>query len=115
MVATEEETKPNSQNDPGSSDIPNEEAPKDAEESAASASHTELQSNSLKAEDGALDIDGTRTKEHKKDEDMAGVSENKETDAVVISNLAGKDDSTGTNFKFCFLVVFITGRWFVCV
>lgn len=109
MVATEEETKPNSQNDPGSSDIPKEEAPKDAEESAVSASHTELQSNSLKAEDGALDIDGTQTKEHKKDEDTARTSENKETDAMVIPNSAGKDDSTGINFKFSF-VVFITGR-----
>lgn len=114
-MAPEEETKPKSQNDPGSSDIPKEEAPKDAEESAASASHTELQSNSPKAEDGALDVEGSQTKEHIKDEDMVPVCENKETDALIISDSAGKDGSTGINFKLCFLLVFIIKRWFTFV
>ncbi|XP_057788246.1 SWI/SNF complex subunit SWI3D [Salvia miltiorrhiza] len=93
VVATKEEAKSNSQNTPGSSDLPKETVPKDAEESAVSTSQTEVQSNSAKVAGGvAVAVEGSHSKEPIKEEDMASISESKGADALVISNSTEKDD-----------------------
>ncbi|XP_041998591.1 SWI/SNF complex subunit SWI3D-like isoform X2 [Salvia splendens] len=95
VVAMEEDDKSNSQSAPGSSDLPNETAPKDAEEPAVSTSQTELQSSSASEAEGvAVAVDGSHSKEHIK-EDMAPVSGIKEADALVNSNSTEKDNIAG--------------------
>lgn len=98
MATDEEEAKPTTRSDS------EEQAPKDAEEPVVSASHTELQSNSTKeAAGGASAGEASQSKEPTKDEDMIPISENKEADALVVSNSTEKKDSAGTDFLFCFL------------
>lgn len=108
-MAMEEDVKPNSQSAPGSSDLPNETAPKDAEEPAVSTSQTELQSSSATEPEGvAVAVDGSHSKEPIKEEDMAPVSGNKEADALVNSNSTEKDNIAGIDFAFfLFKLVFI--------
>ncbi|KAH6789346.1 hypothetical protein C2S51_004352 [Perilla frutescens var. frutescens] len=96
VMATDEEAKPTSQSDPSSAALPKEQATKNAEESAVSASHNDLQSNSTKeARDGALASEASQSKDPIKVEDMIPISEDKEADAVVISNSAEKDNNAG--------------------
>lgn len=82
VTTSREEARPVSESEPSGSDFPKEQAPKDTEEQAVSASHTEL-------------------KEPMKDEDMIPISENKGADALVISNsITEKENLAGTNFIF---------------
>lgn len=95
----EEDAKPNSQSAPGSSDLPNETAPKDAEEPAVSTSQTELQSSSATEAEGVA-VDLSHSKEPIKEEDMGPASGNKEADAL--ANSTEKDNIAGIDFAFCF-------------
>ncbi|PIN06750.1 hypothetical protein CDL12_20693 [Handroanthus impetiginosus] len=95
-MATHDEAHPATESEPSNSDSKKEQAPKGAEESV-SASHTDLQSNSVKeSEDGASAGEVPQSKEPSKDEDMISVSEKKEADLLLISNsTTGKEDNTG--------------------
>ncbi|KAL8542921.1 hypothetical protein ACS0TY_003700 [Phlomoides rotata] len=97
VTTPREEARSVSESDPSSSDFPKEQAPKDTKESVVSASHTELQSNTLKgSEDGSSNGEGSHSKEPMKDEGTIPVSENKGANALVISNsVTAKENLAG--------------------
>ncbi|KAK6136746.1 hypothetical protein DH2020_029500 [Rehmannia glutinosa] len=95
-LATHEEAQLASESEPNSSDFAKEQARKDAEELVVPASHTELQSNSVKESDGASAGEATQSKELLKDEDMTtSISEKKEADVLAIPNSITEKENTG--------------------
>ncbi|KAK6159455.1 hypothetical protein DH2020_006769 [Rehmannia glutinosa] len=95
-LATHEEAQLASESEPSSSDFAKEQARKDAEELVVPASHTELQSNSVKESDGASAGEATQSKELLKDEDMTtSISEKKEADVLAIPNSITEKENTG--------------------
>ncbi|KAL6526114.1 hypothetical protein OROHE_015638 [Orobanche hederae] len=89
-MAAHEETQPASESQPSSSDLSNEQAPKDDEKLVGPASHTELQS-----EDGASAGEATRSNGPAKDEDMMPLSEKEDADPLTILNSITEKENTG--------------------
>lgn len=102
---THEEARPVSESGPSSSDFLKEQAPKDTEESVVSASHTELQSNTVKgSEDGSSNGVNSHSKEPLKDEDAIPISKNQGADALFTSNSRTEKDNLASTILFlaCF-------------